>query len=140
MASYTTNLNLKKPAGSENVAIGDINNNMDAIDQACGSLINGKANKAYLVSSTSGTTHEITFPNSAKCIVVGVGGSTARQFAAIVDVSSTGGVTMTEIISASGVTLSTSANKLIITYAASASAYVGVVSFSNADISNMTIT
>ena len=38
MASYTTNLNLKKPAGSENVAIGDINNNMDAIDQAYGTL------------------------------------------------------------------------------------------------------
>lgn len=38
MASYTTNLNLKKPAGSENVAIGDINNNMDAIDAAYGTL------------------------------------------------------------------------------------------------------
>ena len=38
MASYTTNLNLKKPAGSENVAIGDINNNMDAIDTAYGTL------------------------------------------------------------------------------------------------------
>ena len=38
MASYTTNLNLKKPAGSENVAIGDINNNMDTIDQAFGTL------------------------------------------------------------------------------------------------------
>ena len=36
MASYTSNLNLKKPAGSENVAIGDINNNMDAIDAAYG--------------------------------------------------------------------------------------------------------
>lgn len=38
MASYTTNLNLKKPAGSENVAIGDINNNMDIIDNAYGTL------------------------------------------------------------------------------------------------------
>ena len=38
MASYTTNLNLKKPAGSENVAIGDINNNMDTIDTAYGTL------------------------------------------------------------------------------------------------------
>lgn len=38
MASYTTNLNLKKPAGSENVSIGDINNNMDTIDQAYGSM------------------------------------------------------------------------------------------------------
>ena len=38
MASYTTNLNLKKPAGSENVAIGDINGNMDTIDSAYGTL------------------------------------------------------------------------------------------------------
>jgi hypothetical protein len=38
MASYTTNLNLKKPAGSENVAIGDINGNMDTIDTAFGVL------------------------------------------------------------------------------------------------------
>lgn len=38
MASYTSNLNLKKPAGSENVAIGDINNNMDLIDNAYGTL------------------------------------------------------------------------------------------------------
>lgn len=38
MASYTTNLNLKKPAGSENVAIGDINNNMDTIDTAYGTI------------------------------------------------------------------------------------------------------
>lgn len=38
MASYTTNLNLKKPAGSENVAIGDINNNMDIIDSAYGKM------------------------------------------------------------------------------------------------------
>jgi hypothetical protein len=38
MASYTTNLNLKKPAGSENVAIGDINGNMDIIDTAYGAL------------------------------------------------------------------------------------------------------
>ena len=50
MASYTTNLNLKKPAGSENVAIGDINNNMDAIDQAYGSLssqVNVKLNQSW---------------------------------------------------------------------------------------------
>ena len=32
MATYTSALNLKKPAGGENVLIGDINGNMDAID------------------------------------------------------------------------------------------------------------
>ena len=47
MASYTTNLSLKKPAGSENVAIGDINNNMDTIDSAYGTLSNQKAKVVY---------------------------------------------------------------------------------------------
>lgn len=52
MASYTTNLNLKKPAGSENVAIGDINNNMDTIDQAYGTLSNQMATKDIGTHST----------------------------------------------------------------------------------------
>ena len=34
MATYTTNLNLKKPAGDENMNINDINGNMDTIDNA----------------------------------------------------------------------------------------------------------
>lgn len=36
MASYTTNLNLKKPDGDEEILIFDINSNMDAIDSAVG--------------------------------------------------------------------------------------------------------
>lgn len=40
MASYTTNLNLKKPAASEKVSIADINGNMDIIDTAY-STVNG---------------------------------------------------------------------------------------------------
>ena len=54
MASYTTNLNLKKPAGSENVAIGDINNNMDTIDQAYGTLSDqiGKQSTTATVDSS----------------------------------------------------------------------------------------
>ena len=38
MATYTTNLNLKKPAGSETASITDINDNMDLIDTAVGAL------------------------------------------------------------------------------------------------------
>jgi len=34
MATYTTNLNLKKPAASDLVSIGDINGNMDTLDSA----------------------------------------------------------------------------------------------------------
>ena len=34
MASYTSNYNLKKPAGTENININDINGNMDILDAA----------------------------------------------------------------------------------------------------------
>ena len=47
MASYTTYLNLKKPAGSENVSIGDINNNMDLVDTAYHTLSNQIATENY---------------------------------------------------------------------------------------------
>ncbi|MBO7662989.1 MAG: hypothetical protein J6U01_06425 [Clostridia bacterium] len=58
MASYTTNLNLKKPAGSENVAIGDINNNMDTIDAAYGTLNSNKVDKdsRVLIDRTTSST------------------------------------------------------------------------------------
>lgn len=38
MATYTTNLNLKKPAQSDKIRIADINNNMDDIDAAFGAV------------------------------------------------------------------------------------------------------
>lgn len=38
MASYTTNLNLKKPAGTEDINVADINGNMDLIDAKFGSF------------------------------------------------------------------------------------------------------
>lgn len=40
MATYTTNLNLKKPAQSDKIRIADINNNMDDIDAAFGAVGN----------------------------------------------------------------------------------------------------
>ena len=36
MASYTTNLNLKKPAGTEDVSVLDINSNYDILDSDVG--------------------------------------------------------------------------------------------------------
>lgn len=38
MASYTSNLNLKKPAGTEDINVADINGNMDLIDAKFGSF------------------------------------------------------------------------------------------------------
>ena len=40
MATYTTNLGLKKPAQSDKIRIADINNNMDDIDAAFGAVGN----------------------------------------------------------------------------------------------------
>ena len=64
MASYTTNLNLKKPAGSENVAIGDINGNMDTIDSAYGAVNSqiAKVNGYWtIINSTVITTSYTTY-------------------------------------------------------------------------------
>lgn len=60
MASYTTNLNLKKPAGSENVAIGDINNNMDIIDNAYGTL------NSFVTGTVTWNTENVTGDNARK--------------------------------------------------------------------------
>ncbi len=65
MASYTTNLNLKKPAGSENVAIGDINNNMDVIDQAYGALSDQIAKQTIAIS---GVTSDHTIDTNSSLI------------------------------------------------------------------------
>ena len=63
MATYTSNLNLKKPAGSENVAIGDINNNMDTIDQAYGTLNSQLSLRAFNSSNyAESATQQITLP------------------------------------------------------------------------------
>ena len=80
MASYTTNLNLKKPAGSENVAIGDINNNMDTIDTAYGTLnskITNQFGSLALIDlgtiNGSGGTITLTTVNGTKALVMTFG-------------------------------------------------------------------
>ena len=77
MASYTTNLNLKKPAGSENVSIGDINGNMDAIDTAIGN-INTKMNGVTFknLGLEANTQKSLTISNSARFIIFFMSGYT----------------------------------------------------------------
>ena len=60
MATYTTNLNLKKPTTSENYNVLDWNNNSDKIDTAYGTL---NSQKATLVQKTieAGSSVSITF-------------------------------------------------------------------------------
>lgn len=67
MASYTTNLNLKKPAGSENVAIGDINGNMDTIDSAYGSLNSKTFQQVYNDYIDAGTSKTYTLTSNTQC-------------------------------------------------------------------------
>lgn len=57
MASYTTRLNLKKPSGSENVSIQDINGNMDIIDNAYG-IVTGQMAGKYLGTNLTKSTFE----------------------------------------------------------------------------------
>ena len=80
MASYTTNLNLKKPSGSENVAIGDINNNMDTIDTAYGTL-NSKSTPVYRKASQTITFSNgianVTFSSGVNLLAVNAVGSGA---------------------------------------------------------------
>ena len=64
MASYTTNLNLKKPSGSEAVAIGDINGNMDTIDTAYGTLNGNIQALAGLISRVDCSQSIETFAES----------------------------------------------------------------------------
>lgn len=71
MATYTTNLNLKKPAASEKVSIADINGNMDTIDS--------KLAVAQFVKKTISANGSITFTFSGySAFVVFIVGSSQR--------------------------------------------------------------
>ena len=90
MASYTTNLNLKKPAGSENVAIGDINGNMDTIDTAVGTLRSQRTWTNILEKTTTANvnfdeTVAVSYPTDPKEIMLTLQRvSNGRTFAASV--------------------------------------------------------
>jgi len=70
MATYTTNLNLKKPAGSENVSIGDINNNMDTIDSAVGTLSDQIATTTGSVTFPTGASGEVYVEKSGNIVTI----------------------------------------------------------------------
>jgi len=81
MATYTTNYNLKKPASSDNVSIGDINDNMDTLDTTIKSVsdtANGKQAQHSTVSisiatsdwSNKSTTKSATGVTSSNTVIV----------------------------------------------------------------------
>ena len=86
MASYTTNLNLKKPAGSENVSIGDINNNMDTIDQAYGALNSKIATQSTTLLNPIASIYRQSIKKSGNTISIscGVNGGYTADTEAIV--------------------------------------------------------
>lgn len=62
MATYTTNLNLKKPDTTDNVSIADINGNMDIIDaqiKANADAVSGKADDSNLLPKVNGTAGQV---------------------------------------------------------------------------------
>ncbi len=116
MASYTPNLNLKKPAGSENVAIGDINGNMDLIDTAVGNIttrMNGVTFKN--IGLDANTQKTLTISNSARFVIFFMSGYTscngAASFAYYGSGSSDGAMWIGS--APSGITVNTSTNNAL---------------------------
>jgi len=69
MATYTTNLNLKKPAQSDKIRIADINNNMDDIDAAFGPI--GNDSVATQIGNIQGALAIVSVGDSHAAITAG---------------------------------------------------------------------
>lgn len=71
MATYTTNLNLEKPDKTEKVSIAKLNDNMDTIDGAVGS-INSHINHLYKIHKgmTSGLSISFPMPNGTQGLLI----------------------------------------------------------------------
>lgn len=62
MATYTENLNLKKPDLTDPASIGDINNNMDIIDEAISNLLEPyQYDMSVTVGASSQTAFDVPF-------------------------------------------------------------------------------
>ena len=143
MASYTTNLNLKKPAGSENVAIGDINNNMDTIDQAYGTLnsnINSLIPQKIIRATDATTSITLNIPNSARIMIDFLSNSVNADFSINMLSSTTGTIAIQEKAKGSEVTFDTSVtNKLTINLSNSRAGYFIITTAIRSDLDNITL-
>jgi hypothetical protein len=79
---YTTNLNLKKPGTSDNVSIGDLNDNMDIIDAAIAGA--GGGADIYTSISVSSWSSDSTYPDYPYRASVPITGVTASDVAEVV--------------------------------------------------------
>jgi len=136
MASYTTNLNLKKPSGSENVAIGDINNNMDTIDQAYGTLnsnLSTKPTRETITIPANGS-YIIPFGSSGKRgILSNYSGNNANMGLWLIYITTTGSY-YTQVQSSAILSLSSDSTGLKITNSSNNAANVYVIWNTNNDI------
>lgn len=126
MASYTSNLNLKKPSGSENVAIGDINNNMDLIDTAYGEIMTSVQSKTV---RASGIKAVISIPSNGRHFFIITGAGLQRYAVILVNSASDGSETIVEIYKGNSVTLTTDANTVTYTIAGSSNTSITVSDF-----------
>ena len=86
MATYTPNLNLKKPAGTENMNINDINGNSDIIDAA---LV--KANESLTTINTNITAAErARYNRFGKVVVIGLTFTVGSAISGTTDILFTG--------------------------------------------------
>lgn len=86
MASYTSNYNLKKPAGTENININDINGNMDIIDNA---LV--KANESLTTFNANITAAErARYNRFGKVVIIGLTFTVGTAISGTTDILFTG--------------------------------------------------
>lgn len=86
MASYTSNYNLKKPAGTENININDINGNMDIIDAAL-----AKTNESLTTYNANITEAErARYNRFGKVVIIGLTFTVGTAISGATDILFTG--------------------------------------------------
>lgn len=100
MATYTSNLNLKKPAANENVNIADINSNMNLIDSAVGNLQSAIGSTKFVRKyCASGSSLTFTFSDSCAFAAFCSGAAPAAKLIVLGNCTTTGTMSYKEIYS-----------------------------------------
>jgi len=122
MATYTSNLRLKKPTVSESQNIDDLNNNMELIDAFAGRF--GTVPEIRVFTRSTAIDHVFTVPNSSYHFLVITSSNSARQAVVIMRCVS-GTVSVSEVYKASMVSFDTSeSNQLTIGFGSGLAARV----------------
>lgn len=110
MATYTSNLNLKKPAANENVNIADINGNMNLIDSAVGNLQSAIGSTKFIRKNcASNASLTYTFTNSCAFVAICSGAASTAKLIVLGNCTTDGSISYQSIYSgSSAVTFETS--------------------------------